>query len=130
MTGPGRLAETEQIVAAAEALLRTKRDLAGKTVLITAGPTREPLDPVRYISNRSSGRMGYALAEEALARGARVTLVSGPTALTAPAGVETVCVETAAQMYEATLARLEQADVMVLAAAVADYRPAQAAPQK
>ncbi|MCB1021289.1 MAG: bifunctional phosphopantothenoylcysteine decarboxylase/phosphopantothenate--cysteine ligase CoaBC [Acidobacteria bacterium] len=130
MTGPGRLAETELIVAAAEALLRGKSDFSGRTVLITAGPTREPLDPVRYISNRSSGRMGYALAEEALARGARVILVSGPTAMAAPAGAETVWVEAAAEMYEATVSRLDQADVMILAAAVADYRPAQAAAQK
>jgi phosphopantothenoylcysteine decarboxylase/phosphopantothenate--cysteine ligase len=130
MTGPGRLAEPDAIVAAAAALLGGKSDLAGRTVLITAGPTREPIDPVRYISNRSSGRMGYALAEEARSRGARVLLVSGPTALPAPAGVDQICVETAAEMYQAATARIEQADVMILAAAVADYRPSAAAARK
>jgi phosphopantothenoylcysteine decarboxylase/phosphopantothenate--cysteine ligase len=130
MTGPGRLAEPDCIAAAAASLLESKKDLDGRTVLITAGPTREPLDPVRYISNRSSGRMGYALAEEARSRGAQVVLVSGPTSIPAPAGIEVVAVETAAQMYEATMARIEQADVLILAAAVADYRPVSPAEHK
>ncbi len=130
MTGPGRLAEPEAIAAAADQLLAGGSDLAGATVLITAGPTREPVDPVRYLSNRSSGRMGYALAAEARSRGARVLLVSGPTALPTPAGVERIDVETAAEMYEATVSRIEQADAMILAAAVADYRPACSASQK
>ena len=130
MTGPGRLAEPDAIAAAAAEMLTAGQDLAGKTVLLTAGPTREPIDPVRYLSNRSSGRMGYALAEEARSRGAQVSLVSGPTAIAAPSGVEVVAVETAAEMYEATASRIEQADIMILAAAVADYRPAVAAAQK
>ena len=130
MVGPGRLAEPERIAAAVAEVFETQRDLAGRTVLITAGPTREPLDPVRYISNRSSGRMGYALAEEARARGARVLLVSGPASVPVPAGAELIPVETAAQMYEATTVRIEKADVMILAAAVADYRPTLAPTQK
>ena len=130
MVGAGRLPEPDRIAAIAASILEGQRDLAGRTVLITAGPTREPIDPVRYISNRSSGRMGYALAEAALERGARVVLVSGPTAICPPEGAEVVAIETAAEMYEAAVARIEQADVMILAAAVADYRPASAAAQK
>lgn len=128
--GPGRLAATEDIVAEAEHALMRSCELEGETVLITAGPTREPLDPVRYISNRSSGRMGFALAEEALARGARVMLVCGPTALEPPTRAEIVRVETAEEMHRAVLERLESASIIVMAAAVADFRPAQPEPRK
>ena len=99
-------------------------------VLVTAGPTREPLDPVRYLSNRSSGKMGYAIAEAAAARGARVILVSGPTALAPPQGVDVIHVETAQQMHDAVLAKLTAATVVIKAAAVADYRPKQVAGRK
>lgn len=120
MIGAGRLADLNAIVdAVVEAL--GPQDLKGETVVITAGPTREPIDPVRYISNRSSGKMGYALADAAVRRGAKVVLVSGPTALKAPAGVEVVAVETAAEMREALLSRLAEATVVIKAAAVADY---------
>ncbi len=133
MVGPGRLAEPDRIADVVERALGDSaraRDLAGKTVLISAGPTREAIDPVRYISNRSSGRMGYALAEEALSRGASVTLVSGPTALEPPRGAEIVWVETAAEMHRALLENLNRADIIIMAAAVADYRPVEAAGQK
>jgi phosphopantothenoylcysteine decarboxylase/phosphopantothenate--cysteine ligase len=134
MVGPGRLAEPERIANAAEqALLAASpaaRDLQSETVLITAGPTYEPLDPVRFLSNRSSGRMGYALAEEARARGARVILVSGPVALAPPRDCELVAVETAEQMHQAVLDRLSEATVFVSVAAVADYRPRVVAPTK
>ncbi len=106
MVGAGRLAAEEAIVAATLETLGLARDLAGETILITAGPTREAIDPVRYISNRSSGKMGYALAEAGLRRGARVILVSGPVALKPPAAAEVIAVESAAQMREAVLARL------------------------
>ena len=121
MVGAGRLAEPEQIVAATLERLGVTQDLAGETVLITAGPTHEPIDPVRYLGNRSSGKMGYALAEAALRRGARVVLVSGPTALQPPSAAETVFVETAQQMRTAVLDRWEKADIIIMAAAVADY---------
>ena len=104
-----------------------KPALLGKTVLITAGPTREPIDGVRYISNHSSGKMGYAIAAEAQARGARVLLVSGPVSLASPAGVELVRVETAAQMLKACQERYEQADVIIKSAAVADFTPVEVA---
>ncbi|HUG80553.1 MAG TPA: bifunctional phosphopantothenoylcysteine decarboxylase/phosphopantothenate--cysteine ligase CoaBC [Bryobacterales bacterium] len=134
MVGPGRLAEPERIANAAEqALLAASpatRDLESETVLLTAGPTCEPLDPVRFLSNRSSGRMGYALAEEARARGARVILVSGPVALAPPRGCELVAVETADQMHQAVLEHLSEATVFVSVAAVADYRPRAVAPAK
>jgi phosphopantothenoylcysteine decarboxylase / phosphopantothenate---cysteine ligase len=130
MTGPGRLAENEAIVAATLQALGAAQDLAGETVLITAGPTREQIDPVRYLSNRSSGRMGYALAEAALRRGARVLLVSGPTALTPPGGAEVTGVETAEDMRNAVLKLFPQATVVVKTAAVSDYRPKSAARQK
>jgi phosphopantothenoylcysteine decarboxylase/phosphopantothenate--cysteine ligase len=120
MIGAGRLAELSQIVDATMQALGPK-DLAGETVLITAGPTREPIDPVRYISNRSSGKMGYALAEAAVRRGARVVLISGPTALKAAAGTIVVPVETAAEMRDAVLGHLKDATVIIKAAAVADY---------
>ncbi len=130
MTGPGRLAANETIVAAVMQALGAAQDLSGETVLITAGPTREPIDPVRYIGNRSSGRMGYALAEAALRRGARVILVTGPTALKPPGAAEVVAVETADEMRKAVLSRLSEATVVIKAAAVADYKPKQSAQQK
>jgi phosphopantothenoylcysteine decarboxylase / phosphopantothenate---cysteine ligase len=130
MTGPGRLAANETIVAAVMQALGAAQDLAGETVLITAGPTREPIDPVRYIGNRSSGRMGYALAEAALRRGARVLLVSGPTALKPPGAAEVVAVETAEEMRQAVLSRMEEATIIIKAAAVADYKPRQRSQQK
>jgi phosphopantothenoylcysteine decarboxylase/phosphopantothenate--cysteine ligase len=123
-TGAGRMLEPLELVERAAGLFGGGR-LAGKRVLITAGPTREPLDPVRYLSNRSSGRMGYAVAAAARAEGARVTLVSGPVHLPTPAGVERVDVETAGEMLEAVMARAGDCDVFIAAAAVADYRPAQ-----
>ncbi len=127
MTGAGRLASIEAIAKKVEDVLGLRRDLASETVLVTAGPTRESVDPVRYLTNRSSGKMGYAMAEAALRRGARVILVSGPTALAAPAGAELVSVVTAEEMHRAVLARMQDCTVLVKAAAVADYRPA--APQ-
>jgi phosphopantothenoylcysteine decarboxylase/phosphopantothenate--cysteine ligase len=130
MVGAGRLAEPEQIVAAILERLGVTQDLAGETVLITAGPTHEPIDPVRYLGNRSSGKMGYALAEAALRRGAKVILVSGPTALQPPNAAETVFVETAQQMRTAVLDRWEQADIIVMAAAVADYHVKNVSQQK
>lgn len=125
----GRLASSDEILAAAERLLAPK-DLGGRRVVITAGPTREPLDPVRYISNRSSGKMGYALAEAACRRGAEVELVSGPVSLPPPRGVRVTAVETAEEMRRATLALSPAADAVVLAAAVADYRPVETADRK
>ena len=130
MTGPGRLAENETIVAAVMEALGASQDLAGETMLITAGPTREKIDPVRYLTNRSSGRMGYALAEAALRRGARVILVSGPVALKPPAAAEVTQVESAEEMREAVLRLLPQASIVIKTAAVADYRPKQLAEQK
>jgi len=130
LVGRGRLAEFPDILAAIERILAPRRDLDGRVVLVTAGPTREPLDPVRYLSNRSSGKMGYAIAEAAAARGATVILVSGPTALAAPPGVDMIQVETAQEMYDAVLAKLPLAAVVLKAAAVADYRPKQHAGQK
>jgi phosphopantothenoylcysteine decarboxylase / phosphopantothenate---cysteine ligase len=130
MTGPGRLAENEAIVSAVLQTLGASQDLANETVLITAGPTREKIDPVRYLTNRSSGRMGYALAEAALRRGARVLLVSGPTALKPPAAAEVTAVESAEEMRQAVLKLLPQASIVIKTAAVADYRPRQVAEQK
>ncbi len=130
MVGAGRLAEPEEIVAATLERLGIAQDLAGETVLITAGPTHEPIDPVRYIGNRSSGKMGYALAEAALRRGAKVILVSGPTALPPPSAAETIFVETAQQMRTAVLDRWEQASIIIMAAAVADYHVKNFAPEK
>ncbi|HWU41279.1 MAG TPA: bifunctional phosphopantothenoylcysteine decarboxylase/phosphopantothenate--cysteine ligase CoaBC [Candidatus Acidoferrum sp.] len=123
LVGPGRLAELPEILAAVERLISPTSDLEGQVILVTAGPTREPLDPVRYLSNRSSGKMGYAIAEAAAARGAKVILVSGPTALPVPHGVDVIHVETAQQMYDAVLAKFPAVAVVVKAAAVADYRP-------
>jgi phosphopantothenoylcysteine decarboxylase/phosphopantothenate--cysteine ligase len=130
MTGPGRLAENETIVAAVMEALGAAQDLAGETVLVTAGPTREKIDPVRYLTNRSSGRMGYAIAEAALRRGARVLLVSGPTAITAPDATEVTRVETAEEMLAAVLKLLPESTVVIKTAAVADFRPKAAAGQK
>jgi len=130
MTGPGRLAENEAIVAAAMEALGASQDLSGETVLITAGPTREKIDPVRYLTNRSSGRMGYALAEAALRRGARVLLVSGPTSLKPPSAAEVVGVESAKQMLDAVLRLLPESSIVIKTAAVADYTIANPAEQK
>jgi len=130
MMGPGRLAANETIVTAVLEALGAGQELAGETVLITAGPTREPIDPVRYIGNRSSGKMGYAIAEAALRRGARVILVSGPTNLKPPSAAEVINVQTAQEMRDAVLARAAEASIIIKAAAVADYRPKQAADQK
>jgi phosphopantothenoylcysteine decarboxylase/phosphopantothenate--cysteine ligase len=130
MTGPGRLAENEAIVAAVLQALGASQDLEGETALITAGPTREKIDPVRYLTNRSSGRMGYALAEAALRRGARVLLISGPTTLTAPGAAEVTRVESAEEMRDAALKLLPLATVVIKTAAVSDYRPTAAARQK
>ena len=127
--GEGRLIEAADIAAACVALLGP-RDWAGRRVLVTAGPTYEPIDPVRFLGNRSTGKMGFAIAARAARRGAEVTLVAGPTALPTPAGVVRVDVQTAQQMREATLARVDGAAMVVMTAAVADYRPAAAAPHK
>jgi phosphopantothenoylcysteine decarboxylase / phosphopantothenate---cysteine ligase len=130
MTGPGRLAENDAIVSALLEVLGSAEDLAGEAVLITAGPTREKIDPVRYLTNRSSGRMGYALAEAASRRGARVLLVSGPTALTPPVSAELTRVESTEQMRDAVLNLLPQATIVIKTAAVCDYRPKSTAGQK
>jgi phosphopantothenoylcysteine decarboxylase / phosphopantothenate---cysteine ligase len=130
MTGPGRLAENEAIFAAVMQALGASQELAGETVLITAGPTREKIDPVRYLTNRSSGRMGYALAEAGLRRGARVLLVSGPTAVVPPSGAELTRVDTAEQMRDAVLRLLPEATIVIKTAAVSDYRASKLAEQK
>ena len=127
--GQGRLPEVSEIVEEAVSIL-TPKDLEGEHVLVTAGPTREPFDPVRFITNYSSGKMGYAVALQARRRGARVTLVSGPTSLPQPAGVEVVNVGSALEMRDAVLSRLEGVTAVIKAAAVADYRPAALADQK
>ena len=127
--GAGRMPDPHVIAEQVRVLLGP-RDLEGVRVLVTAGPTREAIDPVRYISNRSSGRMGYAIAADAARRGASVTLVSGPTGLTPPLGVDTVFVTSAAQMHEAVVSRAASADLLVKAAAVADFTPASVADQK
>jgi phosphopantothenoylcysteine decarboxylase/phosphopantothenate--cysteine ligase len=130
MIGAGRLAANEHIVSATMDVLAAGQELAGETVLITAGPTREPIDPVRYIGNRSSGKMGYALAEAAMRAGANVILVTGPTAMTPPAGATVIPVQTAEEMRRATVAKLQDATMVIKAAAVADYAPKQTAAQK
>ena len=130
MTGSGRLAATETIVQRVRDVLGLRRDFEGQTVLITAGPTREDIDPVRFLTNRSSGKMGYALAEAALRRGARTILVSGPTDLPVPEGAEWVPVRSTEEMRRAVTERASAATVIVMAAAVADYRPAAAMTQK
>src|SRR5437763_8376374 len=128
--GKGRLAEPEEIVAAAEAILRPQGPLRGQRVLVSAGPTYEDLDPVRYIGNRSSGRMGFAIAAEAARRGAEVTLVAGPTSIEPPAVREIVRVRTGVEMRDAVLERSDRMDLVIMAAAVADYAPEQRASQK
>jgi phosphopantothenoylcysteine decarboxylase / phosphopantothenate---cysteine ligase len=130
MTGAGRLAATETIAQKVCDVLGLRKDLAGRTVLITAGPTREDLDPVRFLTNRSSGKMGYALAEAATRRGAHVILVSGPTDLHPPEGADWIPVRTAEEMHSAVLEHSSQASIVIMAAAVADYRPAAAATTK
>lgn len=131
--GWGRYIGTDAVMAEAERLLfevGISPVLEGKKVLVTAGPTREPLDPVRYLSNRSSGKMGYALARMARVYGAEVILITGPTSLTPPSGVEVISVRTAEEMYDAVLARFAQTDVVIKAAAVADFKPRRMAAQK
>ncbi len=128
--GPGRLADVAVILEKIKEVLEPKKELAQRAVLVTAGGTREPIDPVRYVGNRSSGKMGYALAETAARRGAEVYLVSAPTGLTAPDGVQVINVETAEQMRQAVLELYPRMDVVIKAAAVADYRPRAAAVQK
>src|SRR6266446_5496066 len=130
MTGAGRLAGQEAIVAAVHEALHAVRDLAGEKVLVTAGPTHENVDPVRYLTNRSSGKMGYAVAEAAARRGAQVILVSGPTSLEAPAGVERIGVQSAEEMHHAVLEKVAGCSIAIFAAAVADYRPAEPTGQK
>lgn len=128
--GEGRLAEVPDIVEAALAVLARRRDMEGETVLVTAGPTIEDIDPVRFVSNRSSGRMGYRLAEAARDRGAKVVLVSGPTSLPAPFGVQLVNVRSAEEMARAVAEHASASSIVVMAAAVSDYRPAAPAAQK
>jgi phosphopantothenoylcysteine decarboxylase/phosphopantothenate--cysteine ligase len=130
-TGAGRMLDPDEIAAiVCGPLAFGEGALAGRTVLITAGPTREPIDPVRYITNRSSGKMGYAIASAAAAQGARVILVSGPVSLREPAGVEVQYVNSAAEMYDATHASIKEVDIFIAAAAVSDYRPTSTAGQK
>ncbi len=128
--GKGRLAEPEKIVQEIKKLIEKSQDLSGKTVLVTAGPTREPIDPIRFISNRSSGKMGYAIAEAANSRGAKVILISGPTALSPITGIDTINVESAIQMHDEVMRYADQADIIIMSAAVADYRPRIVSPQK
>jgi phosphopantothenoylcysteine decarboxylase/phosphopantothenate--cysteine ligase len=128
--GVGRMSEPEEILGALERALREGRDLAGRRILVTAGPTREPIDAVRFIGNRSSGRMGYAVAREAASRGASVILVAGPVSIPDPPGVEVVHVETADEMLRAVTGRLAGVDAVVKAAAVADWRPRTASGEK
>ena len=130
MVGAGRMAEPEAIAAAVLGALGRRHDLAGEVVLVTAGGTREALDPVRFIGNRSSGKMGYALAEAAISRGAKVILVSGPSSLHAPAHCELVNVTTAEEMRDAVLSHMNEATLVIKAAAVADYRPVEVSRQK
>ena len=128
--GSGRLAEPAELISSVEEALFGSDELKGKRVLVTAGPTREEIDPVRYITNRSSGKMGYAIAKAAKAMGAEVELVSGKTELLPPYGVSTVFVSSAEDMYNAVMNRAQKADIVVMAAAVADYTPAEKAEQK
>src|ERR1039457_4219620 len=130
MTGAGRLASTEAIAQKVRGVLRLRHDLEGQTVLVTAGPTCEDLDPVRFLTNRSSGKMGYALAEAAIRRGARVVLVSGPTDLAIPEGADWVPVRATEEMRNAVRERAAEANVVIMAAAVSDYRPAAVHSQK
>jgi phosphopantothenoylcysteine decarboxylase/phosphopantothenate--cysteine ligase len=130
MVGAGRMAEPEAIAEAVLGTLGRRRDLAGEVVMVTAGGTREALDPVRFIGNRSSGKMGYALAEAAQSRGAQVILISGPSALHPPAHCELIRITTAAEMREAVLGRMTETTLVIKAAAVADYRPVMVSEQK
>jgi len=130
LSGPGRLAEPQEIVERLRTLLGAPGALAGRTVVVSAGPTQEPIDPVRYVGNRSSGRQGFAIARAALDRGARVVLVAGPTHLATPAGAERIDVATASEMRGAVLTASAKADVLVMAAAVADFTPKNPAPEK
>ena len=131
LVGPGRLPEIETIVKfVSEVLSKTHRDVTGKRILVTAGPTYEPLDPIRFLGNRSSGKMGFAVANAAALRGADVTLVSGPSHLLTPRNVRRFDVETAAEMYQAVVHHAKSVDAVVMAAAVADYTPSKVAPQK
>jgi phosphopantothenoylcysteine decarboxylase/phosphopantothenate--cysteine ligase len=130
MVGAGRLAGHDEILAAVKSVLHTQQDLAGETILVTAGPTCEDLDPVRYLTNRSSGKMGYAIAQAAACRGARAVLVSGPTSLDTPDGVRRVDVRTSEQMHQAVNAEFEPCSIGIFAAAVADYRPAKKQTEK
>ena len=130
LAGPGRLTEPEEIVDRLRTILGSNGPLAGKTVVVTAGPTQEPIDPVRFVGNRSSGRQGFAIAREALDRGARVVLVAGPTGLRTPAGAERLDVASAAEMHAAVLLAASKADVLVMAAAVADFTPESPADEK
>lgn len=122
-TGAGKMPEPETLYAYIEAAIACEKDLAGKKVLVTAGATREALDPVRYLTNHSTGKMGYAIAKAAMLRGAEVTLVSGPTNLMPPLFTETIPVVSAQDMYEAVESRFDETDILIMAAAVADYRP-------
>lgn len=128
--GKGKMAEPEAIEVRIKELLLTSRDLEGKTVLVTAGPTREALDPVRFITNHSTGKMGFAIAEKAALRGAKVYLVSGPSNLATPHGVERIDVESALDMHTAVMELMENADIIIKSAAVADYRPAEISNEK
>jgi phosphopantothenoylcysteine decarboxylase/phosphopantothenate--cysteine ligase len=128
--GKGRLAEPDEIVAAAVRILQPNTSLAGRAVLVTAGPTYEDLDPVRYVGNRSSGRMGFALAAEAARRGADVTLITGPTSIEPPVGPTVVHVRSAAEMHQAVTARAGACDIVIMAAAVADYTPEESHAEK
>lgn len=128
--GKGKMAEPEAIEARIKELLLTSRDLEGKTVLVTAGPTREALDPVRFITNHSTGKMGFAIAEKAALRGAKVYLVSGPSNLATPHGVERIDVESALDMHTAVMKLMENADIIIKSAAVADYKPAEISNEK
>jgi phosphopantothenoylcysteine decarboxylase/phosphopantothenate--cysteine ligase len=130
MVGPGRLAGPEQIALAVKAEIGRRRDLDGETVLITAGPTQEPLDPVRYISNRSSGKMGYAMAETAAARGAKVILISGPVHLAPPRGCTVIGVHTVAEMRDKVFENLQPSSIIIKAAAVADFHLSKVPAQK
>ncbi|WP_347552734.1 bifunctional phosphopantothenoylcysteine decarboxylase/phosphopantothenate--cysteine ligase CoaBC [Pseudalkalibacillus hwajinpoensis] len=128
--GKGRMAEPEDILSTLHIYFNSPSDLEGKKIVVTAGPTREPIDPVRYFTNYSSGKMGFALAEEAAKRGAEVTLITGPVSLSTPERVERIDVVTADEMYHEVMAAAENADVLIMAAAVADYRPAYIASEK
>jgi phosphopantothenoylcysteine decarboxylase/phosphopantothenate--cysteine ligase len=130
IVGRGRLVDTEELIGMIRAVLGRAGDFAGRGIVVTAGGTQEPIDPVRVLTNRSSGKMGYAVAEAARDRGADVTLITGPTALRDPAGVRTLKVETARKMGEAVAGALEDASILVMAAAVADFEPSQAVPSK